>query len=719
MNIKETNGITLIALVITIILLLILCGVVVSQLNSGNLIGNAISVADKSKIESKKEEIQLAITSKMIEADGDITIENIIAKLEKNGIIDSGNSNSENGQVKTNPDGYVYEIVQDKNGNWNVNYVGKGEIEATKITLATSVDTTGITNKVNITATAKAKSGVKSIQLPDGTNKTYASGTTTATETYEVTQNGTYKFTATNNNNESVDKTVAISNILEGEIAIAINPSTPTNKDVTATITWPSGNYSVTKEVSTNGGTTYTTVTGTTTQITIKANCNIRARIKTASGEIKTKTYEITNIDKTNPTVTAKQSSVTITEGDSNELSNYFTITANGKYGISSTVYTDTSNNNEVVTNTNTLASGTHVIKCTATKATEATASATITIEVEDAEIPIGGTLATSNVTIKPNKDNPNNLQIVIPTGFAPAVLQTGTTQSLPGEDGRVKGIMANSEWNNITAENINKGIVVVDADGNEFVWIPITDTSKFARVAWTTAYGYDASGNEQYETCTTPHQFADKSTANRWWEDTTTTEYTNMVTSVTNNKGFYVARYEASANNDSTKAQSKRGAIPWTYISQTDAITKSANYNSELHSHLMYGREWDSILNWLNGNAIISSSTNGQTKPMELADLQNDSRSWGNYFNSTGNAATNCGLLQTTGKSEYWKANNIYDLAGNAYEWTQEKWSSGNCASRGGDYDYNGDSIPAAIRVDNAASATSNSDGFRTSFYL
>ena len=386
MYIKETNGITLIALVITIILLLILGGVVVSQLNSGNLIGNAISVADKSKIESKKEEIQLAITSKMIEADGDITIENIIDKLEKNGIIDSGNSNSENGQVKTNPDGYVYEIVQDKNENWNVNYVGKGEIEATKITLATSVDTTGITNKVTITLTAKAKSGVKSIQLPDGTNKTYASGTTTATTTYEVTQNGTYKFTATNNNNESVDKTVAISNILEGEIAIAINPSTPTNKDVTATITWPSGNYSVTKEVSTNGGTTYTTVTGTTTQITIKANCNIRARIKTASGEIKTKTYEITNIDKTNPTVTAKQSSVTITEGDSNELSNYFTITANGTYGISSTIYTDTSNSNTKVSNTNTLKVGTHTIKCTATKETGAIASTTITIVVNSAK---------------------------------------------------------------------------------------------------------------------------------------------------------------------------------------------------------------------------------------------------------------------------------------------------------------------------------------------
>ena len=399
MKIKETKGITLIALVITIILLLILGGVVVSQLNSGKLIDNAISVADKSKIVSKKEEIQLAIISKMTDMDGDITIEDIIDKLEKNGIIDSGNSNSENGQVKTKPDGYIYEIVEDTKGNWDVNYVGKGEIEEVRITLNTSVDTTSITNKVIITATATAKSGIKSIQLPDGNSKTYASGTTTATVTYEVTQNGTYKFTATNNNNESIDKTVAISNILEGEIEIAINQETPTNKDVIATITWPSGNYSATKEVSTNGGTTYTAVTGTTTQISITANCNIRARIKTVSGEIKTQTYEVTNIDKTNPTVTAKQSSITITEGDSNELSNYFTITANGKYGISSIVYTDTSNNNEVVTNTNTLASGTHIIKCTATKETEATASATITIVVEEKNTEITATKVASDAS--------------------------------------------------------------------------------------------------------------------------------------------------------------------------------------------------------------------------------------------------------------------------------------------------------------------------------
>lgn len=170
-----------------------------------------------------------------------------------------------------------------------------------------------------------------------------------------------------------------------GKITISISPSAPTNQNVTATVTWPSGDYSGTKEVSIDGGTNYTEYTGDSTQISISENCVIKARIRKGSEEITTASLEVSNIDKTNPTVTPKQSSVTIIEGDSNALGNYFTIVANGKYGISSIVYTDTSNNNITITNTNTLTEGSHTIKCTATKETGATASATMTIEVDAA----------------------------------------------------------------------------------------------------------------------------------------------------------------------------------------------------------------------------------------------------------------------------------------------------------------------------------------------
>ena len=116
-----------------------------------------------------------------------------------------------------------------------------------------------------------------------------------------------------------------------------------------------------------------------------------------------------------------------------------------------------------------------------------------------------------------------------------------------------------------------------------------------------------------------------------------------------------------------------------------------------------MYGVEWDSLLNWLKDNATISSANAGETKTMDIADIQTNSRSWGNYNNSTGDAASEPWVqykLQNTGASEYWKANNIYDIAGNVEEWTQEKYSTGTVrAVRGGNYDIDGDIYPAADR--------------------
>ncbi len=93
---------------------------------------------------------------------------------------------------------------------------------------------------------------------------------------------------------------------------------------------------------------------------------------------------------------------------------------------------------------------------------------------------------------------------------------------------------------------------------------------------------------------------------------------------------------------------------------------------------HTIYGIEWDSTLNWLIGNAIISSVEAGKTKIMDRDDIDLVSWNWGNYEFSEGDAAIGSGTLQVTGYSEYWKANNIYDLAGNWPEETQEKYSTG-----------------------------------------
>ena len=303
--------------------------------------------------------------------------------------------------------------------------------------------------------------------------------------------------------------------------------------------------------------------------------------------------------------------------------------------------------------------------------------------------------LAVENTTIVAKDDK--NIQIVIPKGFAPVILNSNRMDSMPGEDGAVKNIMPNDQWINITKKDINKGIVVVDhaitydngqatgivPDFNEYVWIPIINSDKFAINSW-----------EKYT-------LADTATKNAYWEETNSLEYTNMVDSINTNKGFFISRYEASMNSDNTTAQSKRNQIVIREIKQQYAITASNNMNPSIHSHLIYGVEWDSILQWLlDSDAIISSSTSGRTKTIEIEDIKDDSSSWGNYGTSKGDAANKAGTMQNTGASEYWKANNIYDLAGNAYEYTQENKSTDiYCAVRGGHCGDKVNIMPAAFR--------------------
>ena len=314
---KEKRGITLLALVITVIILVILAGVGISAINSGNIFENATNVVEQNKIASKKEEIELVIISKMKKSVREITIDKIIEALEKKGIIDEGNSNEETGQVKTNPDGYIYEITEKPNGDWEVKYVGKGELDTRKIKLSVELSTTGITDKVTLTVTAKARAGVKSITMPDGSIKTYT-GKNEISETYVVTQNGEYTFTATNNKGETESKTITINNILEGTIQISAIPSEATNKSVTVTIEWPSGSEKAIKEICSNGENKYTTVSGVKTTLTLNNNCVVKARIRNSISEIKTATLDVTNIDRLapntfTPTATTTSNSITVT----------------------------------------------------------------------------------------------------------------------------------------------------------------------------------------------------------------------------------------------------------------------------------------------------------------------------------------------------------------------------------------------------------------------
>ena len=83
--------------------------------------------------------------------------------------------------------------------------------------------------------------------------------------------------------------------------------------------------------------------------------------------------------------------------------------------------------------------------------------------------------------------------------------------------------------------------------------------------------------------------------------------------------------------------------------------------------------------------------------------EVIDDSKSWGNYRNATftytnssgGTSTKNegSGIRIPTGSTEYTKANNIYDLAGNVYDWTMEANTTSYRVFRGGGHFTSGTS--------------------------
>ena len=310
--------------------------------------------------------------------------------------------------------------------------------------------------------------------------------------------------------------------------------------------------------------------------------------------------------------------------------------------------------------------------------------------------------------------------------------------------------------------DTISGGLVVSDANENEFVWVPCTtdasNTSGLIKYAKDTKYndGTVASKQGSYK------DYSD------WIDEGGNSQ------SVTKYGGFYVGRYEAGIPSNASFYVNADGAeyitadgirnttayIPvskannpsWTYISQVNAKIVSENMYSDstsIQSGLIDSYAWDTIVNWMENNnsgIAIDSSDYGiyLNSSVSLSDalyaiyiFDYSKPAWISFPTKYQKGALEVPAREwsgeqtlyeiATGSAEKTKVLNIYDMAGNMSEWTTEVGNHDAginekqyAVHRGGAISGYGSSNPISLRAgDGWATYENYAFGFRVVLYV
>ncbi len=330
---------------------------------------------------------------------------------------------------------------------------------------------------------------------------------------------------------------------------------------------------------------------------------------------------------------------------------------------------------------------------------------------------------------------------LTLPEGFAPT--------KIDGED------------------SIDDGLVITDGYGNEYVWVEVPKTTEVYPTAGVNILSFT---DEEYikieadlHTYTKDYRngtsFSDVYYADStegWFTETGDNSYDNakkkMLKSVYQNEGFWVGRYEAGIEVSrktegiaTTIPLSKENLCPYTFVTRTQAKVLAEQVESGSYtSSLMFGVQWDLVLKYIETknattqyNLTTNSTTIGNYYNSEFTLSRGKFAQWGalsDWMDYNSEEKTDLvteskkkkqssyknGILLTTGATEVTKLQNIYDIAGNVWEWTLENTSNGNypCANRGGVYNDDGSTSPASNRNINSTTISYNLVGFRISLY-
>jgi len=312
-----------------------------------------------------------------------------------------------------------------------------------------------------------------------------------------------------------------------------------------------------------------------------------------------------------------------------------------------------------------------------------------------------GETATGTNKTYNDGTNNENNTAI-IPKGFTVSEISTEQTISTGLVIYDLEGNTV-SDWN---ADTNSNNIPDVQENYNQYVWVPVIGSLE--------RYDGYSNGSKQSMLSYCSERLNYSSTTAASWE---IAEHTAMKNSVESNHGFYIARYEASKNTSTNKAESKKGKAVWNNIAWGTSMTEigtGAVYNAEqvynnnsnynVTSTLIYGSEWDAVLAWIDPKY--------KTGTCESTSFIVNSTGSGNYSDTRAEKGS-------PGSTGIFDVKNIYDMAGNVYEWTMEAYDTYDRVFRGGCYISTGSAIPVSRRGDSGPTISDGRVGFRVALYL
>ena len=296
---------------------------------------------------------------------------------------------------------------------------------------------------------------------------------------------------------------------------------------------------------------------------------------------------------------------------------------------------------------------------------------------------------------------------------------------------------------------SIDNGLVIQDGSGNQWVWVPVENISKYCESVdsgvaisgstvttkkytkssieigtgnnkTTITRGLPSSNSYREPALLDADCDSDVNAKKAGFTDAKdmatkmVREYETMIKSIEKYGGFYIGRYELSGTVDNPTEKTGTTITNKTWYELYNACKKIGGSDKEgIATRMIWGCQWDATCDFI--------ATKGERKDITK------SITWGNYANyNTSNNYTegttgyvkDAGTKQDTGTSEYWKANNIYDIAGNCFEWTQEALYTDCRAIRGGNCSSNGSINPASFRS-SSGPTSSNYDNWRFSSHF